>query len=466
VSLISRSLLPSLLLLAHSLNAQQFGSGKPENAPEYKAPDEKNAGQFLALTIQKLKMGFDPPRPFRVWALGSSYTNMLGDGSFLQDGLTKKFPGCPPITYHKMVGNSVTWQYLVGWARHLAIPDKPDLILIYTIGKPKDLDLLLTEIRRNCTAEIIVPSIHWRMRDAQNWGLSENAVDQDVPTVREICRRHRVEFVENRKHWAQYLQSNKLPLESLLKDAVHQSEYGAGIIHANILAHFKAPDGDFHYSARTRERKIKININFEPGEPFHLPFRGNRVDLIAQRSPEGGLAKIFIDGKPGSDYPAFFASYMEPSSHNATAGKRQPPRDQGPHGITLLQGLVPQDWTIRMSSDKGDYTLSGSITGKDGAGNSSKSFQSNSGQILIDPVFWRHPERNAKGDSFTFKVYRTTLGEISFAGKKEETFRITLANALTNDRHILRIVPDKEKAPMRIQSFEIFEPPLQETDQP
>ena len=35
-----------------------------------------------------------------------------------------------------------------------------------------------------------------------------------------------------------------------------------------------------------------------PGESVELTFRGTRVDLIHRVSPEGGIAKVFVDGKP------------------------------------------------------------------------------------------------------------------------------------------------------------------------
>ena len=39
-------------------------------------------------------------------------------------------PNAPEIEYKKMVGAACPWQYLPGWARHLAIPDQPDLGLL------------------------------------------------------------------------------------------------------------------------------------------------------------------------------------------------------------------------------------------------------------------------------------------------------------------------------------------------
>src|SRR5690606_15329117 len=138
-----------------------------------------------------------------------SYTNMLGDGTELAALIRRQHPAAPEIVYRKMVGNSAPWQYIRGWARHLVIPDQPDLVLIYTIGDPADLEQLIAELRKGCTADIIVPSIHWRERDAEHFGRDEDAADQKVDEVRRICARYGVEFVENRRMWGEYLrQSN------------------------------------------------------------------------------------------------------------------------------------------------------------------------------------------------------------------------------------------------------------------
>ncbi len=160
--------------------------GKPEGAPDYVAKAELMDGQHLSLTMHKLENGIHPPRPFLIWAIGSSYTNMLGNGEAWHAEIPKRFTKAPPIEYRKMVGNSCPWQYLRGWARHLITPDQPDLVLIYTIGNPQDLEKLIVELRSHTTADIIVPSIHWRESDQEMWGKSENSPQQDVESVREV----------------------------------------------------------------------------------------------------------------------------------------------------------------------------------------------------------------------------------------------------------------------------------------
>ena len=93
--------------------------GKPEGAPDYVARVSPSDGQHLRQTVDKLKNGLDPARPFSIWALGSSYTNMLGNGEAWKEQIPRLFPNAPSIEYQKMVGNSCPWQYVRGWARHL-----------------------------------------------------------------------------------------------------------------------------------------------------------------------------------------------------------------------------------------------------------------------------------------------------------------------------------------------------------
>lgn len=426
--------------------------GKPDGAAEYVAKAGPTDGQHLALTLHKLQNGITPARPFLIWAIGSSYTNMLGDGEAWKQEIAKRFPNAPPIIYKKMVGNSCPWQYARGWLRHLVIPEQPDLVITYTIGNPEDLEKLITEVRQHTTADIIVPSIHWRERDQPLWGKSENAADQDVAAVRDVCRKHHVEFIENRRDWAAYLASNKLLIPALLKDAVHQSDYGAQIINSNILAHFQNSE-TFSYKTDSRERRLD-SAALQDGQ---LSFTGNRVDLIGKKSPSGGSVRIRIDGRPAYQLDAFLMTYVQPDSKNHKEGKGATPRDQSPHAVTLGEGIVAQSWTLVMTSDTGDYELTGSITGPDGKGNAFQPFTSNSGQILIEPELWRRAERNRTGDRFTWNVNHAAVGEVSFKGQAGEVFVVRLAQALANHEHLLELIPTGK---IDILGFDVFEPPM------
>ncbi|MEN3944173.1 hypothetical protein WJU23_22920 [Prosthecobacter sp. SYSU 5D2] len=449
--------------------------GPPPGAKPYVPKPPPEAGQHLQQTMDKFENGFSPARPFKIWALGSSYTNMIGSGEVWQEEIPKQFPKAPPIEYKKMVGNSCPWLYLRGWARHLVYADQPDLFITYTIGDPKDLDLLLADLRKHTTADIIVPSIHWRMRDEPNWGKSEDAVDQNVAAVREVCAKHGAEFVENRRDWAAYLKEHDLPIQALLKDAVHQNTYGAHIINSNILSHLRRPAS--YPETPKREKRISAKdlaesakgfklegedlVATEAGATLTVSFEGNRIELIGVSAADAGKLKVKIDGKPADEAPAFLATYIQGDKTNKKTLKTDNPRDMSPHGVTLADTVVPQDWTIVMTSDAGDYTLTGSITGKDGEGNAFKPFTSSSGQIQIEPELWRRAERNGKGDRFTFSVQRVTVPEVSFVpeeGAEAGAFRIRLANMLKNGPHTLELTTADAK-PVRIRALDVFQPP-------
>jgi hypothetical protein len=449
-------------------------------------------GANLALTVRKLERGLSPDRPFLIWAIGSSYTNMLGMGEVIIETIQQRFPNAPDIVYKKHVGASVPFKYLRGWARHIVIPEHPDLVLIYTIGKPEELGKCLAELRRGCTADIIVPSIHWRMRDAKLWGKSEDALDQDVSALREVCAQYGVEFVESRREWAEHMRKHNLAIEvdaehGLLKDAVHQSDYGALIINENIARHMARPR-QFSYDPDDRERSIPIHTDplpkavsldgdwrLEPkecrvgtaGARLTVRFTGRRIDLIGRKQPDGGTRRVWIrvriDGQPADHVPAFFMSFIKPGKNN-TRPKRGLVTDRAPHGVALGTNVVPQDWTITMTDNQGNYQLVGSRTGPDGTGNCTEPFTSPSGQITIPPELWRYAKDrqgnfvNKKGDTFSWRVYPTTGDVIHVKGKTGERFRLPLAQNLPNAEHTLQLTVENGAA--AVERFDVFEPPL------
>jgi len=143
--------------LGAAANAQEKAAVQPpEGAPEYEAPPRPTDGVNMALTVEKLEKGFDPERPLLIWAIGSSFTNGLGDGSALVEMLKSRFPNMPKVIYKRMAGNSTPYHLTRGWARHLVIPEQPDVVLIYNFGKAEDVEKLVVDLRQHTTADILV----------------------------------------------------------------------------------------------------------------------------------------------------------------------------------------------------------------------------------------------------------------------------------------------------------------------
>ena len=460
-------------------------------------PDD---GRYLALSLRKLTNGIDPERPFLIWGIGPSYLNFLGDGTDLACHLRRRFPHAPPIIYKKHVGSSVPWRYVLGWANHVVVPEQPDLVLLYGIGLESDLEKIFETLRRNTTADIVVASVHWKADDIQYWGKDEDATNfADIPEMRRICEKHDVEFVENRKEWAQYLRDHDMKVEvdpehGLLQDAVHQSKYGALVINENIVRHFAVRDA-YAYAPDNRERRLSVTrgkaasgkeaATISAGDwaveegvanttasdsRIKVRFTGNRIDLIGAKSLDGGKARITLDGLPAQDVPCFLAGPIVCGANNARP-KSGSVRDIGPHGIILGESLVPQTWTILVIDDEGSYELTGSVTGADGKGNMLKPFVSNSGQIGIPPELWRHGAGcvpflnpwdgkivNKTGDTYSFDVYRACQPIVDFRGQDGE-FRVNLFQALSNQEHVLELITVGDDR-VTVKCFDVFEPPL------
>ncbi|MCF7837836.1 MAG: SGNH/GDSL hydrolase family protein [Candidatus Marinimicrobia bacterium] len=457
-------------------------------------------GRNLALTIRKLEHGFDPERPFRIWAIGSSYVNLLGMGEPIRQAIYQRFGTTPEVVYRKHVGSAVAYQFIRGWFNHQVLADQPDLVLIYALGQADDLERLIRDIRRQTTADIIVPSIHWRLREAAFWGDNEQAQGQDIPALRALCERYGVEFVENRREWAAFMAEQGWAVEvnpaQLLADGVHQSALGALVINENIARHFQAPE-QFAYDPAERERRLQAVrprsirtvetietagtwreadgalVTDEAGATLTIRFQGNRVDLIGDGCADGGSAAVTVNGRPAAEAPACFVGYIRPGPDNfrPTQAERG---DFAPHGIELGVGVVPQDWTIRMVDDAGHYELVGSVTGFDGRGSNQEAFTSNSGQIVVPADLWRYataPRQwgtrgimepgvsvNRPGDTFTFSVTRPVREQVSFHDPAGRTFRAGLALNLPNGVHEITLTAAGDGL-LSIRAFDIYEPP-------
>jgi hypothetical protein len=451
-------------------------------------PDD---GKHLALTIHKLKNGFDPPRPFVIWAIGSSWTNMLGMGETLRQEIRRRFPNAPPIVYKKHVGSSAPFELTRGWVRQFVVSEQPDLLLLYGHGETEGLEKLLKEFRKRSTADVIVPSLHILMRDGS---ISDKVLDTPYWSEKEeVAERYGVEFVRNRHEWADYMKEHGLKLEvdkknGLLKDAVHQSDYGALVINENIARHFTT-NVDPAYRPEERERRLTAKnpqsirpietvavsgkwtrkderlISSEKGATMTVTFQGNRLDLIGHAVPDGGTADVEIDGKPASKAPAFFMTYIEPGKKNSG---RHMKGDRAPHAVILGENVVPQSWTIELIDDEGNFEVTGSETGKDGRGNILEPFTSDSGQIIMDPDLWRNKTvRRGKnkgkivpkaGDTYSFEVYHAATPTVSFEGEGGK-FRTHIVQNLTNEKHSATLTV-RGDGPVVVEAFDVFEPPL------
>jgi hypothetical protein len=453
------------------------------NLPPYDVTPRPGDGKNLALSVEKWegRAGI-PGKPFVVWALGSSFTDWQGSGYELMEAIRQRFPKAPQIIYRKHGGPGTPWEYVHGWIKQFVAVEEPDLIFTYTSGTLEGLDAMLTEIRQHTTAEVIVPSLHFKPDSKMTPDDIEHGAGVPWDKVREICQRHGAEFVENRREIAEYIAHVGLNPDDLLHDHNHQNVHGRIRIWDNVSRHLVKSDQS-EYTPETRERRISVTQPKESateklaisdgwsvesgvlhsgakGARIKLSFTGNRVDVIGRKAPGGGTVKVFLDGRPASEAPVFFMNCIQPDKKNWRI----------PHAVDLGNGVTPQKWTIHMTSDTGDYEIAGSVTGADGTGNLAQPFRSLSGQIGIDPKFWRAGRVEkpgqpveygvAKGDSFSFDVFRGVAEALNFNDAQAGDFHAPAVRNLPNGKHILELVTTGD-GEVLIESFYVYQPPEQ-----
>jgi hypothetical protein len=460
------------------------------NYPRRELPPRAGDGRNLALFVSKLTNPQTPIRPVRVVAIGSSYTNMLGNGETLIQYIRQKFPHAPPVIYKKHVGSAVDFQFTRGWVRQYVLGEQPDLLILYSLRQAADLDRLLADFRAHSNADVIVASLHLREADKE---ITPETIDTPAwDEVREVARKYGCEWVENRREWAEYLQKHSQPLQWLLRDSVHQNDHGALVINENICRHI-VPGEEPAYRPQDRERRFTVGapadglregetVGFEgwrflspdrmvadeAGARMRVRFFGNRIDVIGHRDAGGGRADILIDGTPAADYPAFHTTLIVPGPANRRPG-RGTTADSAPHLIRLgdVTKVIPQEWMLRMTSDTGDYEVIGSVSGSAGRGNNGADFTSEDGQIMVPTGLWRRRvetdgrHANRTGDVFTWRVYRATRPAVDFGarGGGDGAFQISLAENLDPGWHTLELVTAGTGV-VAIQGLHIYEPPI------
>jgi hypothetical protein len=451
--------------------------------PPYDLTPRPGDGKNLALSVAKWegRAGI-PGKPFVIWALGSSFTDRQGDGSELVRAIRQRFPNAPPIIYRKHGGPGTPWEFVFAWIKQFVAAEQPDLIFTYTSGTLEGLDALLTEIRRRTTAEIIVPSLHFKPPGTMTPEDIENGAGGPWSKVREICAKHGAEFVENRREMAEYITHARLNMEDLLQDHNHQNMHGRIRIWDNVSRHLTKSEPPA-YTPASRERRIavaplptktqteQLSLSGEwtssegllrshsAGARLTVHFTGNQINLLGRKTPGGGTLKVSIDGIPAAQSPVFLMNSIKPDKKNAW---------RIPHAVNLGAKPEPQAWTITMTSDTGDYRLDGSTTGLDGRGNLAQPFLSLSGQIGLDPKFWRQGRVEKKdqpveygvatGDTFTFDVYRSAVGELSFKADQPAPLAEPLVRNLPNQPHQLELTVTGDGEVM-LESLYVFQPP-------
>lgn len=463
------------------------------------APDEAFFGARIQRTMSLLSTSNKSRHlPVHIVIYGQSITGSNW-WNWLKKDLETRFPDADLVIENRSIGG-LGADILSRLAIHQLYPYYPDLVIFHCYGSENDYERIFSDIRRYTTSEIMIFT-HHVMNIAQQrelpWETRSHNISQDMSSdeLRSLGQKYGIEIVDLRPEWKQYIHEHHLqPSDLVGEDGVHMNGHGEELLAHLVGRHFRynplfsapwynevrlydarrpivdAKDDEITYSAGPWELDGDSMVGTSARSRMKLAFEGNRVDIIpgavSAKDAKLGSARILIDGKPPSADPdCCFATLPSGAPGTIMPGLLR---------TTHLKPLVPEDWTLRITSMSPDakeltYEVVGSVTGPDGSGNNREKFVSKSGRVVIEPqdlerITWAHNNTEKRcyvGFEVTWSVRLTCLDTYKATAAKDASHLrlITVAQGMKNAHHTLEVVPNGDGA-VPIKAIQVYTPPM------
>lgn len=278
-------------------------------------------------------------------------------------------------------------------SEHDIIPSWPDLIVYYNFGGYADLDGIVGDWRTRTTSEVLLQNWHVGAHDDQGVERMSYAYIPDV------ARRMGAEVLDQRSPWKRALGTG--PPAQLLKDEIHLNAAGIALMAQIVNDYFDA----FPETVPSDPLAMVSTYEVGSGTPslawrdgrLVADFDGTRLDAVAAPGVAlaAGAAKVLVDGKPPSQHAGAYA-FSRPNYDGKLVDLPEPgwpwtAATHGPLRVDHAAALQAEDWLLRITSGTASgfhFTVSGTVTGEDGEGDSTKPFRSRSGRVVIAPEDW------------------------------------------------------------------------------
>lgn len=343
--------------------------------------DTREFGVRLQRTMQLLAGSTaEHPATVRILCYGQS---IMGGGhvsTWLTKELHRRYPTAHLVLENRAIGGYTSPQ-LCRTAPADIVPFRPDLVVLHVYEGEDDgtfADILNT-IRQHTNADLLTWTHHV---DAFNVDAYRDA---GSAKQRVLVQRADGEVAEVRTLWQQTLALNHIAAQSLLRDQIHLNDQGGALLSTLVDRHVQV----YHGATPAGDSGVThLAFGAANGPRLHLTFTGNRVDLCGHLdsshpgSPPGnGRLRILVDGHPPSADPATLTT----TRCSTTPGAWFPTINR----VTLGAAAKPETWTMTITGtadpEHAAFTVSGSVTGADGAGHTDQPFTSTSGAIRIEP---------------------------------------------------------------------------------
>lgn len=354
----------------------------------------------------------------------------------------------------------------------------PDLVIFHVYGSHYDLDSIMNNIRRNTVAEVLFQNSHVTKNDSASSSWENTYGYTHIPN---IAKKYGLEFADIRTPWYQYVRDNNLKANDLTSDGTHLNTRG-NFLMARLVERYLVRKPQFVADSleTVKTYYVGTDIDWENGK-LTLPFKGNKVDIIADVFTGSGVgtASISIDGISPSMHPGVVMFTRPSVPYDLTWKNGWPWNVGGPIRISNFVPLLDETWTLTItgytqngSNRTVNFSVGGSKTGFDGSGTVSYSgntpsgtkFVSNSKRVVINGDDWftylsiSNPYNVGHKISWEArKFYTNTFTPPLTVNPAIET-QITVAQNLKNIGHKLEIVADNGVS-TSIKAIRVYYPP-------
>ncbi|MFO1458669.1 MAG: hypothetical protein U1G08_04610 [Verrucomicrobiota bacterium] len=371
--------------------------------------------------------------------------------------------------------------YLIQTAESDVYPLLPDLIVFQCYGPygpGQEWERILREFRKRTTADVILIGNH----PVVDWELAEPTdparIHFDLDPVHDgqawlnyirtpaLCGELGLCNPDNRSIWKRFLAANGLRPADLLQDSIHFNKRGSDLLKEILRPYLGAarlnPPIDPFNNSRVRTYPVGVDgLSWVHGQ-LRLPFVGNRVDVVAG-GDSGGTCRVMVDGIPPTHWPSG-------TGHSRSSGwKGEVFFRPALLKVGTLVPLEEEVWTLTVTSvDAGNrkrfsFSVSGSSTGPDGAGNSYERFVSQSGRVVIETNSWNFvviPPDSQLGTTITWRSRVRSLDSYLATPvlDPQRERAVNLFFDLPDGDHVLELTADDPEHPPSLAALRVYHP--------
>jgi hypothetical protein len=432
-------------------------------------PDPSSLGANIQRTMALMANSNPQHRnTVRILFYGQSITKDDWSRQVAED-LRTRFPNTHFVIKNRAIGGCAS-QCLIAPAEHDLYPFYPDLLIFHVYGSHIDYEKIIRKVRETTTAEVLLMTDHYTGPDA--W--SDRMSFEFIP---EFAARYRCGLVDIRNSWLRYLRDHSYSPGKLLTDRNHLNAQG-NFLMAELVKQYLIykPDQESDPDELVKTYWIGKDVSFNDGT-LTLPFTGNRIDVISSATnPTGATGSIRIDGRKPSEFPELYSitrpngQYAADWIESPNSGKDWPWEVGAIMRVRSQAKLEVEDWAVTIRNFRSgtdfDFTVAGSVTGEDGSGSyANNPFISRSGRVVIDQADWWLSSLKNVSITSGFKIRWSVVPNFvdTYVPRPNPDPTIeqttTLAQGLTNQKHILEIV-SSDGQPLPIQAIRVYHPPI------